>query len=258
MNLELDLENDNEFEESLEHQGGNFVDTKELPWVDSGLYKCQIASATLVHFQTGDSIKCTFVALDNDGVEPIGKFTAFYSVTPSDKFFNKTRELCYLTNNKKGLVESEMVKKDGTVITDRDGNPVYKYDGLCSNSFQLIATVLKKGENYGDDGTVYAKYAVYNLFGTDKRSVREKYLIEKKGADPDAVPPKDINNAYAYLKKCIKQQAEQEEALNNIGGGGSVVTPKPSPVKPVQPKPVSKPVAKKPVEPDLPEDDLPF
>ena len=149
MNLELDLDNDSEFEQSLEKgTGGGFTKTDDLEWVESGLYKCFIASAILVHRSNGDAISCTFVALDNEGVEPVGKFTTSYSVEPSDKFFGKTKELCFLTGNGNGLIETEIKNKDGETVCDSQGNPMYKYDGLCANEFQLIATVLRKAGDY--------------------------------------------------------------------------------------------------------------
>ena len=41
MNLELDLDNDSEFEQSLEKgTSGGFTKTDDLEWVESGLYKC--------------------------------------------------------------------------------------------------------------------------------------------------------------------------------------------------------------------------
>lgn len=268
MNLDFDLDNDAEFEADLEKGvGGGYVKTDELEWVESGLYKCFIASAVLCHFNSGKSaIRCTFVALDNDGAEPVGKFSATYDVDPSEKFFSKTRELCYLTGNRKGLVETEMTNKDGEVVTDANGETVYKYDGLCSNEFQLIATVLKTGEGVGATGKTYGNYSVFNLFGTDKRSARELYLIEKKGADPDAVPPKDIGKAYAYLKQRMKQQEEADAALNGMAAKSA---PKPAPAK-AAPKPAARPAPAKPAarpapkpqpapEPEMAaEDDLPF
>lgn len=270
MNLELDLDNDSEFEQSLEKgSGGGFTKTDDLEWVESGLYKCFIASAILVHRSNGDAISCTFVALDNEGVEPVGKFTTSYSVEPSDKFFGKTKELCFLTGNGNGLIETEIKNKDGETVCDSQGNPMYKYDGLCANEFQLIATVLRKAGDYeAPNGKVYANYTVFNLFDTEKRSAREKWLIEKKGADPATVPPKDIGKAYAYLKQRIAKEQESADALNAMATKAAkpvqkAVTPKPPVAKPAPkpaPRPVAKPVAK-PVqeEPEMiAEDDLPF
>ena len=268
MNLELDLDNDSEFEESLEKGvGGGFTKTDDLEWVESGLYKCFIASAILVHRSNGDAISCTFVALDNDGNEPIGKFSSSYSVEPSDKYFGKTKELCFLTGNGSGLVETKITNKDGEDVLDGQGNPMYKYEGLCSNEFQLIATVLRKAGDYeAPNGKVYANYTVFNLFDTEKRSAREKWLIEKKGADPAQVPAKDIGKAYAYLKQRIAKEQESADALNAMEQKASKpavkTTPRPAP-KPV-PRPVARPAPKlapAPVqeEPDMvAEDDLPF
>ena len=96
----------------------------------------------------------------------------------------------------------------------------------------------------------------------------QKWLIEKKGADPATVPPKDIGKAYAYLKQRIAKEQESADALNAMATKAAkpvqkAVASKPPVTKPAPkptPRPVAKPVAK-PVqeEPEMvAEDDLPF
>ena len=83
---------------------------------------------------------------------------------------------------------------------------------------------------------------------------------------PEAVPPKDIGKAYAYLKQRMKQQEEADAALNGMAAKSA---PKPAPVK-AAPKPAARPAPAKPAarpapkpqpapEPEMvAEDDLPF
>lgn len=206
MNLSFNAEDDKKYEESLNN--ANFVNDKDLPYVDSGMYKCEVSSAfpsqATVQGVVEDRINVTFIAYDKEGVNPIGKFTNNFTCDKSNKFFNKTFELCVLTGNRNGIKEEPLLNKDGVVVTGKDGNEVMHFP--CLKGTKLIASVFRKPDYVSPtNGNVYANYTIYSLYAIDQRTLGE---INR------GQPATTIKRDYAFLQKKIKEQAEQQEALN--------------------------------------------
>lgn len=248
MNLSFNAEDDKKYEESL-NNAGNFVSDKDLPYVDSGLYQCEVSSAfpsqATINGVVEERINVTFIAYDKDGVTPIGKFTNNFTCDQSNKFFTKTFELCVLTGNDKGLKEEPLLNKNGEQVYSKDGvTPIMHYPTLKGT--KLIASVLRKPDYTSPNtGVTYANYTVYNLYASDKRTLGE---IRRNQ------PATSISRDYAFLQKKIKEQQEQQEALSRATAR---VAPAVAPVTPVTPaKPVmQEPNAYAPKNGDV---DLPF
>ena len=245
MNLSFNEEDDKKYEESLNNAGG-FVNDKDLPYVDSGMYQCEVSSAfpsqATINGVVEDRINVTFIAYDKDGVTPIGKFTNNFTCDQSNKFFAKTFELCVLTGNDRGLKEEPLLNKNGEQVYSKDGiTPIMHYPSLKGT--KLIASVFRKPDYTSPtNGNTYANYTVYNLYASDKRSLGEI----RRGQDANS-----IKRDYAFLQKKIAEQQAQQEALSRA-------TAKVAPVKPVapaKPTPIKEPNA---YAPRQAEDDLPF
>ena len=283
MNLSFNAEDDKKYEESL-NNAGNFVSDKDLPYVDSGLYQCEVSSAfpsqATINGVVEERINVTFIAYDKDGVTPVGKFTNNFTCDQSNKFFTKTFELCVLTgndkdgvtpvgkftnnftcdkNNKfffhtfelcmltnnKALKEEPLLNKDGEqVISQRDNMPVMHYPSLKGT--KLIASVFRKPDYVSQNGNTYANYTIYGLYSSDKRTFGE--IRRNK-------PAESIKKDYAFLQKKIKEQAEQQEALNRTS---HYTPPKPTPAPAYGNTP--KPAMKEPTyaSQQQEDEDLPF
>lgn len=233
MNLNFDLDNDKEFEESLEQQGnGGFLDTKDLEYVDSGIYSSEITSAFIKTItnksngETSENIDCTCVAYSKTG-EVLGKFNFLTSLDRNNKFYTKTLELCFVTGNRRGLEESVVTRKDGSVVESYDGTPLRQYKELCGK--RIYVGIFKKGEITASNGNVYPSYSLYFLYDKDKRTARE---IRNN------LPATQVSKDWAYLQKKIAEQKEQDEAREKLN----------TPVEPTQPA----------FSPAKADDDLPF
>lgn len=247
MNLNFNAEDTKRYEDMLANNGGDFISDKDLPYVDSGLYQCEISSAFAGTANVGgkveERINVTFIAFDKDGVTPVGKFTNNFTCDVNSDFFAKTYELCFLTGNPHGISEEPLKNKNGEdVVSKRDNTVVMHYPALKGK--KLIACVYRKPKDYiMPDGTAKANYTVYGLYGMDKRETREV-----RGN----LPATSIGKTYAFLQKKIKEDKEQAALLANVGGSMQEAynVPKPQP----QAKPQAMP---EPCQPN-PLDNLPF
>lgn len=243
MGINLDLTNDTEFEQSIENSGKTFVNPKDLEWIaESGIYASEISSAivkTITSNQTGETseiIECTCIAYSKTN-EVLGKFKFSVSLDSSSKFFNKTKELCFVTGNLHGCEESIMTRKDGSEVLDSNNNPIRCYKDFCNK--RIYVGIMRKGENYGSDGTVYPKYSLWFLYNENRQTCREaKYGLE----------PTTIKKDWATLQAKIKEAEEQQRLLNKVA------TPAPKPA------PAPKPVLQEPAFPRNTDadDDMPF
>lgn len=231
--------------------GGNFVDTKELEWVGSGMYACEISSAivkTLTNSNTGatnDIIECTCVAYSK-AEDVLGKFKVTFSLDETnEKAKTKIFQLLLITDNRNGCEETNMTKKDGTEVIGYDGKPIRQYKALCNK--RIYMGIVKTGENMGSNGQIYPKYALYFMYNKNKQSGIEIW----KG-----LPATSVTKDFVYLQKVIKEKeaelAEQAKLVNSVSmtgglGGGNNFN--------------STPVNNIPKEPTPPKnelDDLPF
>lgn len=264
MNLNFDVENDKKYDEMLASNAGGSVSDKDLPYVDSGIYQCEISSAFVGtatrNGQVEERINVTFIAYDTDGVTPVGKFTNNFTCNEDDKFFTKTLELCIVTGNPKGVSDEPLVDKDGNiVVSKKDGSTIMHYPALRGK--KLIACVFRKSQDYvGNDGVARANYTLYGLYNMQKQDAREMR---------NNLPPASIGKTYAFLQKKIKEEQEQAAALANMGGNinntYSMAKSQPQP-QPQQPQAqwgntnVAKPQQKPIAEPKQPNamDNIPF
>lgn len=258
MNLNFDVENDKKYDEMLANAGGDFISDKDLPYVDSGIYKCEISSAFVGSATTSNGVEerinVTFIAYDNDGIKPIGKFTNNFTCDESNKFFSKTLELCIVTGNPNGISDEPLLNNEGQpVLSKRDNTHIMHYPALKGK--KLIACVLRKAKDFvANDGTAKANYTLYGLYNLNKQDAREMR---------NNLPPASIGKTYAFLQKKIKEEEDQAAALANMGGNiqntYSVPKSQPQPnqwgaTASAQPKAVT------PAEPKQPSamDNLPF
>lgn len=247
MNLTFNEEDDKKYEEML-NSSTSYVSDKDLPYVESGMYQCEVSSAfasqATINGVVEDRINVTFIAYDKDGVTPVGKFTNNFTCDKNNKFFFHTFELCMLTNNK-SLKEEPLLNKDGEqVVSQRDNMPVMHYPSLKGT--KLIASVFRKPDYVSQNGNTYANYTIYGLYSFDKRTFGE---IRRNQ------PAESIKKDYAFLQKKIKEQAEQQEALNRTS---HYAPPKPTPAPAYGNTP--KPVMKEPTyaSQQQEDEDLPF
>lgn len=196
MELNFDLNTDDFLNEVEKSNGGSaIIDTNSLPFVESGMYRCSIQTAfKRVNLDMGTcKIDCTFVAFDGNN-QPVGKFSISYDTDMESKYFVKTKELCYLTNNTKGL--------DPKVINGKNGD--FEIYPTLENK-PLVAIVYKKNETE-KNGKVYANYACYGLYNSEKYSCRE-LIMRNRGAN--VTKPIDIENTYAFLRSKLAEDAKE-------------------------------------------------
>lgn len=196
MELNFDLNTDDFLNEVEKSNGGyTIIDTDSLPFVESGMYRCSIQTAfKRVNLDMGTcKIDCTFVAFDGNN-QPVGKFSISYDTDMESKYFVKTKELCYLTNNTKGL--------DPKVINGEKGD-FEIYPTLANKP--LVAIVYKKKE-IEKNGKVYANYACYGLYNSEKYSCRE-LIMKNRGAN--VTKPIDIEKTYAFLRSKLAEDAKE-------------------------------------------------
>lgn len=222
MELNFDLNTDDFLNEVEKSNGGSaIIDTNSLPFVESGMYRCSIQTAfKRVNLDMGTcKIDCTFVAFDGNN-QPVGKFSISYDTDMESKYFVKTKELCYLTNNTKGL--------DPKVINGKNGD--FEIYPTLENK-PLVAIVYKKNE-IEKNGKVYANYACYGLYNSEKYSCRE-LIMKNRGAN--VTKPTDIKNTYEFLKNKLDEDADDaEDAKEN-----TVKTTSPKPATSAKPQQAS-------------------
>lgn len=209
--LNLDLNNDASFIKSLEENqngGSDYIDTKELEWVQSGMYSAEISSALISTITRNgvaeEVIRCTFVAYSKTN-EVLGKFTGSFDLNKTSKFFRNTLELCYITGNDKGLEETEIRNKDGQVVVDKNNQPLRTYRALCNK--RIYVAVMRKDDYVSPNGTVYANYAIHGLYNANKQTCLEQI----KG-----LPATQINKDWLRLQGKIKEQESAQQAREKL------------------------------------------
>ena len=235
----------------------DFIDTKQLDWVDSGMYACEIDSAFISTFTdqntglTKESVACTCVAYSKNN-EVLGKFKVSFSLDPNDtKAKSWIMQLLVVTDNRNGCDETPVTRKDGSVVNDFNDQPLRQYKDLCHK--RIYMGIIRGEDKIGNNGEVYAKYAKWYIYNANKQNTRE--ILNN-------LPAQQIIKDNAYLLKKIQeaeeQKAEMDKMLNSTSissgiGNASAPTPKPSPYTQKQP------VYKEPTPPQNSElDDLPF
>lgn len=230
--MEIELNLDENFANELDLTNER-IDLSDIDYVKSGMFKCFIVSAFKNFNQnTGATkISCEFAVYGKDTSDIIGKFNAPFDADSNSKFFVKTKELAFLTDNKRSIQEN--------TFTDKNGVERTTYPCLCNKP--IVCIIYRKPEDYiTSDGQARGNYILYGLYNTDKKSVRE-ILKNVENAQ-------DYKNTYNFLKSKI--ETDGGEIDNN---------PKPTenPVKTTE-KPVKQAKVETVVDNGFDDEDIPF
>lgn len=235
-NLENKLEN--KFLQELSAQSNEvFYLTKDeknlIPTVNSGIFKCVIDSAIEKNFANGSrNINCSIIAFKGEEYTKdniIGKFSLLFSNDPTSKFYIRTRELAYHLGcaddqGNVNFIESVMQKKvvlNGLTgyedVLDANGVQLKKFDNVTGIPF--LACIARKQDYVNEtSGVASANYSCFGVFGTDKKSVREKILTKLGKLPKNAKGEDDIvdcKKAYnAVLSKCKKEGLPIDNPVN--------------------------------------------
>lgn len=190
---------------------------KAIPTLGSGVFKCVIVRATRAFYTIkGETItraRCTCVAFNGDKYSKdciIGKFDTTFDLEPNSKFFFRTQQIAYLTDNKTGIDEREVTRKqniDGVdvemPVADSNGVQLVSYDCLCFKPF--IVTLYRKPQDYiNASGVAYAQHTIKGMFTMDKKSVREDIISKQNGID--GVKYYECQKSYTALVKQVKEE----------------------------------------------------
>lgn len=214
--------------QKLEHENTSMFFSKQeleqVPFVNSGMYTCFIASAFYSKMGTEDAkLSCTCLCYRGD--EPtkeniIGKFSTSYPIVPTNRFYIKTLELGKLLGIEE-LTEDPMSKKvfiDGQHVDEpvlnNDGTQCMACKSICNKPF--ITNVLRKSDYISPVGKVIPNFAMYGVFNLQKQSLLEINKISMNAL------LKNENGEYILsdCKKCynqmLKKAAETNSKVDNM------------------------------------------